>query len=158
MFRMGYVDEKLGWDFVKSLENKLVDEKWNGKVNKSGRKCLWFGVGVELGFNSYCVDGLKIGENLRKRGNELWGGDDWNSILIYKYEAGVELKTHVDREIFDNKTVVVNLCKGFVGFRWGGRIYWLEDGEWVEFDNGIEHGVLKCGSERWSIQFRKVLV
>lgn len=157
MYRMGFVDGKLGWDFVKSIEHKMRDEKWNGKVNKSGRQCLWFGVGVELGFNSYCYEGEKIGDNLKKRCNELWGGDDWNSILVYKYEAGVELKSHVDRDIFDNKTIVINLSKSPTGFRWAGRVYWLEDGEWVEFDNKIEHGILKCVSERWSIQIRKVL-
>ena len=106
--KISLVDVNKGWDWLKSLENNLKRESWNGKVNTSGRRCIWFGLEVELGFRNKIKRGLKIGEGLRKRGNELWGGEDWNSILVYKYSKGVELKEHIDRDVFDPKVVIIN--------------------------------------------------
>ena len=39
IIRKGFVDKNKIWEFVKSFENKLINEKWNNKVNNSGRKC-----------------------------------------------------------------------------------------------------------------------
>jgi hypothetical protein len=161
--RKGFVDKDKIWNFVKNLENKLNKEKWNGKNNSSGRKCLWFGVGVELGFNCSVFKGEEINDGLRKKCNELWGVEYWNSILVYKYDLGCELKDHIDRDIFDNKVVVVNisvdnLFGGNVEFNYGGKIEKLSNGEVIEFDNKILHGVKKVSSERWSLSIRKVLL
>ena len=103
LVRKGFVEKEKVWNFVKSYESKLVNEKWNGKENNSDRKCLWFGVGVELGFNCSIFKGEEISNRLRLKCNELWDGEDWNSILLYRYSVGCELKDHVDRNIFGNK-------------------------------------------------------
>ena len=163
IIRKGFVDKNKIWEFVKSFENKLIDEKWNSKVNNSGRKCLWFGVGVELGYICSVFKGENISNGLRKKCNELWGGEDWNSILVYKYDIGCELKDHVDRDIFDNKVVVINISNddlfgGNVGFNYDGKIEILSNGEIIEFNNKVIHGIRKVNSERWSLSVRKVLL
>ena len=155
--RLGFVDVEKGWNWVKSLENELEAETWNRKVTMSGRKSLWFGVGVNLGFQKDLFEGKEISQGLRIRGNELWKGEDWNSVLLYKYEKGVELKDHVDRKWFDQKVVIVNFCKNLVGFKYGGEIYGVRDGEVIEIDSKVIHGVLEVESERWSLSFRKVI-
>ncbi|MCE2699304.1 MAG: hypothetical protein PX483_16550 [Nostocales cyanobacterium LE14-WE4] len=163
IIRKGFVDKNKIWEFVKSFEGKLVDERWNNKVNNSGRKCLWFGVGVELGYNCSIFKGETISKGLRIKCNELWGGEDWNSILLYRYESGCELKDHVDRDIFDNKVIVINISNddlfgGNVEFNYDGRIEILSNGEVIEFNNKIKHGIKKVSSERWSLSVRKVLL
>lgn len=162
LVRKGFVDKIKIWDFVKKFEGKLNNERWNNKENSSGRKCLWFGVGVELGLKCSIFEGEKINNGLRIKCNELWGDEDWNSILLYKYNKGVELKDHVDRDIFDNKVVVVNisvdnLLGGDVKFYYDGRIERLGNGEIIEFNNKKIHGVRKVRSERWSLSIRKIL-
>ena len=162
ILRKGFVNKEKMWNFVKNFENKLNNEKWNGKENNSGRKCLWFGMGVELGLKCSIFEGEKISNNLRIRCDDLWGGNNWNSILLYKYDPGCELKDHIDRDIFDNKVVVVNvsvdnLFGGSVEFNYDGKIEILSNGEIIEFNNKKIHGVRKVTSERWSLSIRKVL-
>ncbi len=161
--RKGFVDKEKIWSFVKSFEEKLVNEKWNGKENNSGRKCLWLGLGVELGYKCSVFSGEKISSGLRIKCNELWGNDDWNSVLLYKYNAGCELKDHVDRDIFDNKVVVINISMdnlfgGNIKFNYDGNIEILSNGEVIEFNNKKLHGIRKVDSERWSLSIRKVLL
>jgi hypothetical protein len=161
--RKSFVDQIKIWNFVRNYESSLVGEKWNNKINSSGRKCLWFGVGVELGFKCSIFDGEKINNGLRNKCNDLWGGEDWNSILLYKYDIGCELKNHVDREIFDNKVIVINISEnnllgGNIEFYYGGNIEILSNGEIIEFNNKISHGVKKVTTERWSLSIRKVLL
>ena len=162
ILRKGFVNKEKMWNFVKNFENKLNNEKWNGKENNSGRTCLWFGMGVELGLKCSIFEGEKISNNLRIRCDDLWGGNNWNSILLYKYDPGCELKDHIDRDIFDNKVVVVNvsvdnLFGGSVEFNYDGKIEILSNGEIIEFNNKKIHGVRKVTSERWSLSIRKVL-
>lgn len=162
IIRKGFVNQKKMWNFVKNFENKLNNEKWNGKENNSGRRCLWFGLGVELGFNCSVFQGEEINNGLRIKCNELWGNEDWNSILLYKYDKGVELKNHIDRDIFNDRVVVINVCEndlfgGTVNFFYDGKIEILKDGEIIEFNNKKIHGVRKVTSERWSLSIRKVL-
>ena len=162
IIRKGFVNQKKMWNFVKNIENKLNNEKWNGKENNSGRRCLWFGMGVELGLKCSIFEGEKISNNLRIRCDDLWGGNDWNSILLYKYDPGCELKDHVDRDIFNYRVVVINVCEndllgGSVNFFYDGKIEVLKDGEIIEFNNKKIHGVRKIRSERWSLSIRKVL-
>lgn len=162
IIRKGFVNQKKMWNFVKNFENKLNNEKWNGKENNSGRRCLWFGMGVELGLKCSIFEGEKISNNLRIRCDDLWGGNDWNSILLYKYDKGVELKDHIDRDIFNDRVVVINVCEndllgGSVNFFYDGKIEVLKDGEIIEFNNKKIHGVRKVTSERWSLSIRKVL-
>jgi hypothetical protein len=162
IIRKGFVDQKKMWNFVRNFENKLNNEKWNGKENNSGRRCLWFGLGVELGFNCSVFQGEEINNGLRIKCNELWGGEDWNSILLYKYDKGVELKNHIDRDIFNDRVVMINICEndlfgGSTNFFYDGKIEILKDGEIIEFNNKKIHGVRKVTSERWSLSIRKVL-
>lgn len=162
LVRKGFVDKEKIWSFVKNYESKLTNEKWNNKENSSGRKCLWFGIGIELGFNCSIFKGEEINDKLRKKCNELWNGEDWNSILLYKYDVGCELKDHVDRDIFDNKVVMINISNddlfgGNVGFNYDGKIEILSNGEIIEFNNKVIHGIRKVSSERWSLSVRKVL-
>lgn len=154
--RIGFVDVNKGWNWVKSLECELVNDSWNGKFTSSGRKCLWFGVGVNLGFSKSLFEGKEINKGLRKRGNDLWGSEDWNSILVYKYDRGVELKDHIDRKWLSKKVVIVNFCRDIVDFKYGNNIYKLRDGEVIEIDSSVIHGVREVSSERWSLSFRKV--
>lgn len=159
--KLGFVDKNKVWNFVKSYESKLSYEKWNGKVNSSGRKCIWLGIGVDLGFKSKVFEGEKINDNLKKRINDIWGSEEWNSILIYKYEAGVELKLHKDRSIFEDRVIVINassdnLLGGSVEFIYDGNKEMLSNGEIIEFNNKKLHGVNKLLDERWSISIRKV--
>jgi len=156
MKSLGFVDVNKGWNFVRSLESELENEKWNGKENCSGRKCLWFGVGINLGFRKDVFEGKEINRGLRVRGDELWNGEDWNSILVYKYNKGVELKDHVDRKWLSRKVVIVNFCKNIVDFNYNNKIYKLRDGEVIEIDSSVIHGVREVSSERWSFSFRKV--
>ena len=156
MKRLGFVDKNKIWKFVKGYESKLNNEKWNGKVNSSGRKCIWLGVGVELGFKNKIFEGENIDNNLKKRINSIWGNEEWNSILIYKYEVGVELKLHRDRDIFGDKVIVINVSNdnlfgGNVEFIYEGNTEILSNGEIIEFDNKKLHGVSKVSDERWSI-------
>ena len=162
IIRKGFVNQKKMWNFVKNFENKLNNEKWNGKENNSGRRCLWLGMGVELGLKCSIFEGEKISNNLRIRCDDLWGGNDRNSILLYKYDPGCELKDHVDRDIFNDRVVVINVCEndllgGSVNFFYDGKIERLKDGEIIEFNNKKIHGVRKVRSERWSLSIRKVL-
>lgn len=163
LVRKGFVDKVKIWNFVKSFENKLNNEKWNNKENNSGRKCLWFGLGVELGYKCSVFSGEEISNGLKIKCNELWGDNSWNSVLLYKYDIGCELKDHVDRNIFDNKVVVINisvdsLFGGNVEFNYDGKIEILSNGEIIEFNNKLIHGVRKVNSERWSLSIRKVLL
>jgi hypothetical protein len=160
--RLGFVDKKRVWEWVESQKVELKKERWNGKENSSGRECLWFGVGVELGFKCSVFKGKEIDRGLRLVGNKWWNGDDWNSALLYKYDIGIELKEHVDKSIFDNKVVVINISQddlfgGNVEFIYNNRIELLSNGEVIEFNNKVIHGVKKCKSERWSLSFRKVV-
>ena len=162
IIRKGFVNQKKMWNFVKNFENKLNNEKWNGKENNSGRRCLLFGMGVELGLKCSIFEGEKISNNLRIRCDDLWGGNDWNSILLYKYDPGCELKDHVDRDIFNDRVVVINVCEndllgGSVNFFYDRKIESLKDGEIIEFNNKKIHGVRKVRLERWSLSIRKVL-
>ena len=160
---LGFVDKEKVWNWVVKYDSEMKREKWNGKVNGSGRKDLWFGIGVELGFKNKLYKGLEINKGLRLVGNKWWGGEDWNSVLFLKYEEGVELKDHVDRKVFNNKVVVVNISKdSFLGenveFNYGGKLEVLSNGEVIEFNNQVVHGVRRVESERWSLSFRKVLM
>jgi hypothetical protein len=160
--RIGFVDKNKVWSFVKAHEYLLKAERWNRKQNSSGRKCLWFGLGVDLGFKSTVFEGFQIDNGLRKRCNDLWCGSDWNSILLYKYQAGCELKSHVDRDIFDSKVIVVNISEdsllgGNVEFLYNGNIEILSNGEIIEFNSKIPHGIKKLKSERWSLSIRKII-
>jgi hypothetical protein len=81
---------------------------------------------------------------------------------LYKYDKGVELKDHVDRDIFNDRVVVINICEndlfgGTVSFFYDGKIEILKDGEIIEFNNKKIHGVRKVTSERWSLSIRKIL-
>ena len=156
MNKLGFVNSKKGWLWLKSLENRLKIETWNNRINNSGRLCLWFGLGVELGLKNRVVKGLEISNGLRKRGNQLWGSEDWNSILVYKYNRGIELKDHIDRDIFDDKVIIINFCRSLVGFKYNNKVSWLKDGEIIKINNKVLHGIIKVNEERWSIQFRKV--
>lgn len=156
MKSLGFADIKKGWNWVEGLEGKFESEKWNGKFNSSGRKCLWFGLGVDLGFNSKVFEGEKINSGLKNRVDDLWKGEDWNSILVYKYSTGCELKMHIDREIFEDKTIIINFCKSTVGFLYGTQLKCLKDGEIIEINNRIKHGVLKVSSTRYSVSIRKI--
>ena len=40
MKRLGFVDVEKGWDWCLKNERYLVNEKWNGRENKSNRKCF----------------------------------------------------------------------------------------------------------------------
>lgn len=160
--RIGFVDKIKVWDFARNYENLLEAERWNGKQNSSGRKCLWFGFGVELGFKSKIFAGFEIDKGLRKKCNELWSGDDWNSILLYKYEQGCELKPHIDRDIFDSKVILINISEdnflnGNVEFVYDEAIEIFSNGEVVEFNSKISHGIKKLKSERWSLSIRKIV-
>ena len=163
LIKKGFVDKNKIWDFVKNYENILINERWNGKENVSGRKCIWLGIGVDLGFQNKFYKGLEINNGLRKRCDELWGGEDWNSILIYKYNVGCELKLHKDRNVFDNKVIVINVCNedllgNGINFIYDGKKYNLKNGEVIEFDNKKFHGVEKVNDERWSLSIRKVIL
>lgn len=157
MKRLGFVDVKKGWNWVSSYEKHLEIERWNGRENKSGRKCVWFGYGVELGINCQVYNGLKIDEGLNKRINEIWGNNDWNSLLLYKYDVGCELKDHVDRKIFDNRVIIINFCQEIVYFRYNSKVLNIGDGEILEINGSVKHGVRKVSSQRWSLSIRKVI-
>jgi hypothetical protein len=154
--KIGNVDINKGWDFCRNLDKKLIRETWNNRINSSGRICHWIGYGARLGFNNNIFKGEEISKGLRLKGNELWGGEDWNSILIYRYDKGVELKNHIDRNIFEEKTIIVNFCKQLTGFNYNEKIYWLKDGEVIEINNQLPHGVLRVTETRYSLQFRKI--
>lgn len=158
--RLGKVNVEKYWNWVKYWEDELEDERWNGRFNSSGRKCLWFGIGVNLGLNCKFFEGVNK-DFVGSMGS--WYSGDWNSMLLYKYEMGVDLKTHVDRNCFDSKVVLVNLSvDGFLGgeveFIYGSEVYFLSNGEVIEFDDRVRHGVKKVKNERWSLSFRKVLI
>ena len=163
LVKKGFVDKNKIWSFVKKYENELENERWNGKENNSGRKCIWLGIGVNLGFKNNLYKGLEINNGLKKRCNELWGGEDWNSILVYKYIKGCELKLHIDRNVFDNKVILINVCDEDLfgngsSFIYDGNKYNLKNGEVIEFDNKKLHGVEKVSDERWSLSIRKVIL
>lgn len=119
--RLGFANTEKGWDWVSRLN--FSSEKWNGKLNSSGRKSTWFGLEVSLSCNSVVSKGIEIPNNLRIRGNQLWGNDDWNSVLVYQYKKGVELKNHIDRTLFTKKVILINFCKILVGFNYGGKVF-----------------------------------
>lgn len=161
--RLGFINKSKVWQFVNNYNNKLVNEKWNGRENSSGRKCIWLGLGVELGINNKVFNGENINAGLKNRINELWGNDEWNSILIYKYDKGVELKCHIDRDIFEDRVIIINISDdglfgGNVRFIYNNKIELLNNGEVIEINNKISHGVMKVDSERWSISIRKVKI
>jgi len=162
MIRKNFVNVDKFKLWINNYENLLVKEKWNGKENNSGRSCLWFGVGVNLGFKNDKFLGENISLGLKKRCSELYGSEDWNSLLLYKYEIGSDLKDHVDRKCFDKKVVIVNICdddlfgNGIVKFRYNNEIEILKNGEVVEIDSSKKHGVCKVEKIRYSLSIRKV--
>ena len=153
--RLGFINANEIREWLVGVEKLLEFEKWNGKVNSSGRKCCWFGKEVELGFNSKVKNGLKLDRFLVGLGDENFGMN-WNSVLVYKYGVGCELKDHVDRDVFFDEVGIINVCKGMVGFKYDGKVFWLKDGEVLWINSKKLHGVLKCGEVRYSLQFRNV--
>lgn len=152
MERLGFIDVDKWWKWVEDFDIWFEKEKWNGKENSSGRECFWIGKEVELGFNS----------KVRESNYCKWFVNDneinfnWDSLLVYKYGIGSELKDHVDRDVFKNEVIIINLCKDLVGFRYGGKVNWLRDGELIKINNKISHGVCKVNSIRYSLSFRKI--
>ncbi|MDJ0635600.1 MAG: hypothetical protein QNJ34_20605 [Xenococcaceae cyanobacterium MO_188.B29] len=73
LIKKGFVDKNKVWNFVKKYNNLLENERWNGRENLSGRKCIWLGIGVDLGIKSKFYKGLDIDNGLKKRCDELWG-------------------------------------------------------------------------------------
>ena len=161
LIRRGFVDGIKVWKWVEGMVGSLQPETWNGKPNTSRRECIWLGVGVNLGLKCSFFQGLEVPRGLRNRCNNLWGGEDWNSVLIYRYQRGVELKQHVDRDCFDPRVVLINVSQddllgGTVKFCYGENIETFSNGEVLEFNNRIKHGVKPVETERWSISIRKV--
>lgn len=161
LIRKGFVDGDRCWQYVKWFDADMQYEAWNGEINKSLRKCLWFGVGVALGDINMPFKARPIPVSLKKKCVELYGGDDFNSVLFYKYSPGTELKPHCDRFCFSPKVVLINICDDdFLGygtnFIYDTEIYNLRNGEVIEFNSQISHGVQPVDSERWSISIRKV--
>ncbi|MEH2462262.1 hypothetical protein [Nostoc sp.] len=81
---------------------------------------------------------------------------------MYKYEQGCELKSHVDRDIFDSKVILINISEddllgGNVEFFYNGNIEILSNGEIIKFNSKIPHGIKKLKSERWSLSIRKII-
>ena len=158
MKRLGFVDVDKGWKWLGRHEKYLKNERWNGRENKSGRKCFWFGCGVELkSRGSSYFDGGCISGGLMYRIDEIWGNDDWNSLLLYKYDVGCELKDHVDRNIFDERVIIINFCKENVDFKYDNDVFGLSDGEIVEINGSVRHGVKRVKDVRYSLSIRKVL-
>lgn len=162
MKRLGFADKEKLWQFVRTQERILQPETWNGKPNASGRQCIWYGIGCELGFHNQTFTAAPIPQNLRNRATQIWGGDDWNSILIYKYEAGVELKRHIDRQVFHPRTIIINISTdnlfgGDIEFEYGDFTEILSHGEIIEFNNQIPHAIRRVSQERWSISIRKII-
>lgn len=158
MKRLGFVNVDKAWDWLGKNEKYLVNERWNGRENKSGRKCFWFGCGVELkSRGSSIFDGGWIDGGLNRRIDEIWGNDSWNSLLLYKYGIGCELKDHVDRKIFDERVVIINFCKEIVNFKYDKEVFGLSNGEIVEIKGSIKHGVKRVKDVRYSLSIRKVL-
>lgn len=131
--RLGFADKERVWEWVNKYEEDMCIERWNGKENRSGRKDLWFGVGVNLGFTNELFMGKEIDKGLRLVGNKWWGGDDWNSVLLLKYSEGVELNPHVDRDLFDNKVVIVNISEDGL---FGGNIEFIYKEQIEVLSNG----------------------
>jgi hypothetical protein len=162
LIRKGFVDSDRAWAYVKQFEPYLNYETWNGEINNSLRKCLWLGVGVSLGAVNLPFQSKPIPVSLKKKAVALYGNEDFNSILLYKYDPGIELKVHCDRTCFDPKVVLINLCDDdFLGygtkFLYDSEVHNLNNGEVVEFNSQVPHGVAPVDSERWSISFRKVI-
>ena len=162
LLRKGFVNQAKLWEWLRSLEPQLKPETWNGEITKTGRLHCWFGVAVSLGMRSTKSVGLEISAGLRTRTDNLWGGGDWNSILVLKYPPGTKLDTHCDREIFDKRTIVINASRDDLfgsgtKFFYGGDIHNLQNGEVVEFDNSVAHGIRRVDCDRFSVSIRKVL-
>lgn len=158
MKRLGFVDINRGWKWLGEYEKDLKNERWNGRENKSGRKCFWFGCGVDLkSRGSSIFEGGCINRGLNKRIDEIWGDNDWNSLLLYKYDVGCELKEHKDRKIFDDRVIIINFCKEIVDFKYDGEVFGLSDGEIVEIDGSVKHGVKKVKDVRYSLSVRRVI-
>jgi hypothetical protein len=161
LIRKGFVDSDRAWDYVKSFDADMQYETWNGEINKSLRKCFWFGVGVSLGNVNLPFKSRPIPVSLKKKGVQLYGDDSFNSVLLYKYSSGTELKLHCDRACFSPKVVLINLCDDdFLGygtkFLYDCETHNLNNGEIIEFNSQVPHGVAPVDSERWSISFRQV--
>lgn len=159
--RIGFVDQAKLWDWLRSLEPQLTPETWNGQTTKTGRLHCWFGVAVSLGSFSKKITGLEIPSGLKTKINQLWGGEDWNSILVLKYPPGTKLDTHCDRDMFEKRTIVINasqddLFGAGAKFFYGGEVHNLQNGEVVEFDNSVPHGVRMVDCDRYSVSIRKV--
>jgi len=160
--RLGFVDKEKVWDWVKKFDSEMEPDTWNDKPVQGGRKKIWFGVGVNLGLQNIPYKSREIDPGLRAVGNKWYGSDDWNSALLLKYEPGMELKPHTDRNVFDSKVVLINVSQdglfgGTVEFIYGRKIEMLSNGEVISFNNQNLHGIRPVFSERWSLSFRKVL-
>lgn len=158
MKTLGHINTEKTWNWIRTL--KFEPETWNGKVNQSGRKVVWFGLEVELGFNSKIKNGNPIYPGLDLACKKYY--PDYNSVLVIKYEPGVELKPHTDRSCFDKKVVVINLSQDNL-FNYGCEfiyenvIYKLKDGDVIEFDSSKAHGIKPVENLRYSISIRKVI-
>lgn len=150
---LGYVDRIKLKNWCLGLKG-WERERWYGREIKEERDIVWFGVGVELGGNSF-FEGNWIGGSLKGRIDEIWGGEDWNSILVYKYGNGSKLNLHVDRDVFDKRVLIIN--SGICLFSYGGNDYWMEDGGIYEINGKVKHGVKRVIGERFSLSVRKVL-
>ena len=158
--RLGFVDAEKFMVWVKKYDSQLQPEKWNGRELKNcGRSSMWFGKGVDLGLNWSIYDATPIESGLQKRCDDLYPG--FNSLLLYRYEPGSELKPHFDREAFDHKVVIINIAQddlfgGSTKFIYNNKTEILSNGEIIQIDSRVRHGVAKVDRVRYSLSIRKV--
>jgi len=159
--RLGFVDPVKFSFWVHKYDHLLLPETWNEKVIvNSGRYSMWFGVGVNLGFKNTFFNGYPIDQGLKKRCDQFLPG--FNSLLLYRYDPGSELKVHVDREVFDPKVVIINMSQddifgqGSTKFIYGGDHHLLKNGEVIQIDSRVKHGVFRVDQVRYSLSLRVV--
>jgi len=143
----------------------LTQEKFSGR--DTCRKEKWFGIQAELYFSHtklfphIPIESDSFLDDYRKRFSP-----DSDSILLYRYEVGGEIGSHLDKKCFDKVVTLVNLIdsdpdlfgnRDPIRFKWNSADYYLRHGEVVQFDSRVEHSVPKLKSARYSLQFRKVI-
>lgn len=141
-------------------------ELWNGKPTKRFEK--WFGIGVQLinygkSWNVYQAESIESTLILKDLRDRYY--PEANSILIYKYTIGAGISVHQDKAVFSEKVVMINLVDGdldlfgekpSIKFKYGGKYFFILDGEVFRFNSRIPHGVPSVAIPRYSISLRIV--
>ena len=120
-----------------------------------GRLEAYYGLGITLSKQPELYAGIDD-ERVNHLGDRLL--PDWHSALLCKYLPGVCINPHRDHTCFERWAVMVNIGEAvFIEYPEKERITTpLQDGDVVQINTKILHGIEPVMTERYSLTFRHI--